>query len=224
MMSNSDLIKDVFSVLRESEKFCFLTRDEEYQNQSIKNLDLVKDRILEAKEKAISEKNEKYANILLSAELVVDALISELNMWIELKKGDYAKAWDLLIEAQTNIRSGSQASADAGFNFDGYSYKLSLIEKLIFPKPMFMSPGMIIESTKCSICGKNYDECNHIVGKAYMGKLCYQIVDKIKEIREISIVEEPANKHARITNFTENGITRDIFTWKEIKEDKNIKK
>jgi len=219
-MSNNDLIKNVFSILKESERFCFLTRDEKFQKQSIENLNLVKTKISEEKENAISTKDEKNANILLSAEFVVKALISELNMWIELKNRDYAKAWDLLVEAQSKLRHSSQASADAGFNFDGYSYKLSLIEKVIFPKPMFMSPGMVIESTKCSICGKNYDECDHLIGKAYMGKLCYQIVDKIKEIREISIVEEPANKHARITNFTENGITRDIFTWKEIREDK----
>lgn len=218
-MSNNDLIIDVFSILKESERFCFLTRDEEFQKQSIENLKSIKSKISEEKEKAISEKDEKNANIFLSAEFIVEALISELGMWVELKNRDYSKAWDSLVESQSNLRHSSQASADAGFNFDGYSYKLSLIEKVIFPKPMFMSPGMIIESTKCSICGKNYDECDHLIGKAYMGKLCYQIVDKIKEIKEISIVEEPANKHARITNFTENGITRDLFTWKEIKEE-----
>lgn len=220
MMSNNDLIKDVFSILKESERFCFLTRGEEFQTRSIEKLKSVKSKVSKEKGNAISKKDEKNANLLLSAEFVVDALISELNMWIELKNRDYAQAWDLLVEAQGSLRSSSQASAEAGFNFDGYSYKLFLIEKVIFPKPMFTSPGMVIESTKCSICGKTYDECDHLVGKTYMGKLCYQIVDKIKEIREISIVEEPANKHARITNFTENGITRDIFTWKEIKEEK----
>jgi len=38
------------------------------------------------------------------------------------------------------------------------------------------------------------------------------IVRKIKEIKEVSIVEEPANKHARIIQFTDDkGITREFY-------------
>jgi len=222
-MSNDDLLKDLFSTLQDCERFCFLTKAEEFQLQSIKKLEFLKGRVLENKEKAISEKNEKMANVLLSAEYAIEALISELKMWIELKNEGYDKAWDLLVTAQDCIRNSFQANADTEFNFDGHSIKLFFIEKIIFPKFAFLSPGLVIESTRCSICNKNYDECTHIVGKAYMGKLCYQIVDKIKEIREVSIVESPANKHARITSFTEDGITRDILTWKEVKKHLNNK-
>ena len=218
MMDKDNILKNLFEIIQECERFSFLIRDEEFQIQSITKLEQIKKEVSKEKNIAITNQGERTANIMLSAENVIEALVSELKMWIALKKREYDKAWDLLIEAQSYLRNSYQASTESGFNFDGYSNKLLFIEMTIFPKPMFMSPAMIIESTLCSICNKNYDECDHIVGKAYMGRLCYQIVNKIKEMKGLAIVEQPANKHARITNFTENGITRDIFTWKEIKE------
>lgn len=222
MMNKDNILKNLFEIIQECERFCFLTRHEEFQIQSITKLEQIKKEVFKEKCISISNKDERMANIMLSAENAIEALLSELKMWIALKKREYDKAWDLLIEVQSYLRNSYQSSTESGFNFDGYSNKLLFIEMTIFPKSMFMSPAMIIDSTRCSICNKNYDECNHIVGKAYMGKLCYQIVNKIKEMKELAIVEQPANKHARITKFTENGVTRDIFTWKEIEEkDKN---
>ncbi len=52
-----------------------------------------------------------------------------------------------------------------------------------------------------------------------MGKMCHQKITKVKEIKEISIVEEPANKQARMLQFTDdNGITRDFMTWRRIEK------
>ena len=78
----------------------------------------------------------------------------------------------------------------------------------------------MIEEAKCSICGKNYDECEHIVGKTYMGEMWYRIITK-SELKEISIVENPINKKTRLIAFTKGKITRDYMTWKIIKNEKN---
>jgi len=37
-------------------------------------------------------------------------------------------------------------------------------------------------------------------------------------MKEVSIVEEPANKHARMLQFTDEGVTRDFMTWRRIEK------
>ena len=81
---------------------------------------------------------------------------------------------------------------------------------------------MIIAKSKCSICGHDYGECDHIVGKAYMGEMCVRIIEEVKELKEISLVTEPANKRARIISITdEDGISRDIMTWRPVSDTTN---
>ena len=156
---------------------------------------------------------------MLSLENLIDAMINELKMWIALKEDNPNEAWDFLINAQSAVRTAAQAHSIAiDLNAEGYANKLHLLEKLLFPPQMFFSPGLIIEKAECSICGKEYGECEHIVGKAYMGKMCYKIITKIKEMKEVSIVEEPANKHARMLQFTDEGVTRDFMTWRRIEK------
>jgi hypothetical protein len=46
-----------------------------------------------------------------------------------------------------------------------------------------------------------------------MGKICSGIVRGI-EFRELSIVNEPADKGSRITEFGESGNYRNIMTWR----------
>ena len=75
---------------------------------------------------------------------------------------------------------------------------------------------MIIKYSECSICGKEYGECNHVRGKAYMGKFCSRIL-KDFEAKDVSFVNEPASKRHRVIAFTDNGVTRDFLTWKPTK-------
>ena len=212
--------KEFNEVIRECEKFCFMSRDKKFQQDAIKKLATLKHRAASLKKRMITLKDENSANCMLSLENLIDAMINELKMWIVLKENNPDKAWDLLINAQYAIRTSAQAHGIAlELNAEGYANKLHLIEKLLFPFQMFFSPGFVIERAECSICGKEYGECEHIVGKAYMGKMCHRKITKIKEIEEISIVEEPANKQARILQFTDdNGITRDFMTWRRIEK------
>lgn len=213
-------LKEFNEVIRECEKFCFMSRDKEFQQDAIKKLATLKHRATSLKKRMITLKDANSANCMLSLENLIDAIINELEMWIVSKENNPDKAWDLLINAQYAIRTSAQAHDIAlELNAEGYANKLHLIEKLLFPLQMFFSPGFVIEGAECSICGKEYGECEHIVGKAYMGKMCNRNITKIKEIEEISIVEEPANKQARILRFTDDdGITRDFMTWRRIEK------
>lgn len=211
-----DIIKKSIETLQDCERFCFITRGEDFQRESIKKLTDLKIEVSNLKDKVVNIEDEISANTLLSLECILDAIISELNMWLAFKENNPSGAWDFLINAQASARRSLQASTTISLNYEWYIEKLTLLENFLFPPQTFMSPGIVIESSRCSICNKDYGECEHLVGKAYMGKFCYRIVDKIKEMKEFSIVKEPANKHARITSFTDKGITRDIMSWKEI--------
>jgi hypothetical protein len=53
-----------------------------------------------------------------------------------------------------------------------------------------------------------------------MGEICTRISEKIKEVKEVSLVSEPANKRARITRITDEvGILRDVMTWRTVPEE-----
>lgn len=211
-------LKEFNEVIRECGKFCFMSRGKEFQQEAVKKLTTLNQRATSLKEQMIKVKEENSANIILSLENLILAMVNELEMWIALKEDNPNKAWDFLINAQYAIRTAAQAhNIGLELNAERYANKLDLIEKLLFPPLIFFSPGLIIKNAKCSICSKEYGECDHIVGKAYMGKMCHRII-KNMEAKEISIVEEPANKRARILEFTNNGVTRDFMTWKRIEK------
>ncbi|MDK2907298.1 MAG: hypothetical protein PWQ66_1259 [Petrotoga sp.] len=213
-------LKDFNEVIIECGKFLFISRDKEFQQEAVKKLTTLKQRAISLKEQMIKVEDENSANTMLSLENLIDAMVNELEMWIALKEDDPNKAWDFLINAQSAVRTAAQVHSIAiKLNAEGYANKLHLIEKFLFPPQMFVSPSFIIEKVECSICGKEYGECEHIVGKAYMGKMCYKKITKIKDVKEISIVEEPADKHARVHGFTDDdGVTRDFMTWRKIEK------
>src|SRR4030067_956195 len=47
--------------------------------------------------------------------------------------------------------------------------------------------------------------------KPYMGQLCGRIITEA-ELREVSFVDEPSNKHCRVTSFTEGEVTCNALT------------
>ena len=63
---------------------------------------------------------------------------------------------------------------------------------------------MTAESQICSICDLDYDDCAHVIGRPYMGKFCYVTLIGI-EAEEVSLVDDPADKDARVISYTENG-------------------
>jgi len=207
------------AMLQEIGKFLYLVRDKHYQKGAIDKLNALKQQAVNLKEKMISEADEENANILLSVENITEAIINELKMWIALKEDRVDEAWDYLVDAQSAIRTASQAHVIAlKLNGEKYANKLHLIEKLIFPPQIFFSPALVVEEARCSICDKDYEECEHIVGKAYLGKICYRIITKMRQ-EEVSVVTNPANKRARVLTITEENMTRDYMTWRIIRDE-----
>jgi len=214
----SDIIKKYDEACKKYQKFCFLSRDMEYQKDAIESLLNLEEETIKIKEIVIAKKDVDSANAMLCLRNMIEGLINEFKMWIAFKENKTNDAWDFLINAQDCTRAAFQAHNIAS-NLEFNIKRLELLEKLLFPKPIFMSTGMIIENAVCSICGKEYDDCEHIIGKLYMGKFCYRIINKVKELKEVSIVENPADKRARVTTVSDGKVNRDFMTWKIIEDD-----
>jgi hypothetical protein len=203
-------------VVEDCEHFNFFARGIEFQKEAVKKLERLRNETLELKIRVAKRADNDSANFLLGLSCIPLALIEEFKMIIALKEDRANDAWDNLIEAQSHVSTAIKAH-DNFIYLEKYADKLSAIEQLLFPPQSFCSPGMIVRESECSICKQDYGECDHIKGKPYMGELCVCIIKKA-EYRELSLVKNPANKHARALHFADKEGNRDMMTWRIKKE------
>jgi hypothetical protein len=208
-----DFINEFNKVTRDCETFCFITRAKELQLQSCAKLEELLNKTTEVKKKAILQQDEDSANAMLSFRCMIESLRSQLKMWMFLKDDDPVAAWDSLIDAQDAAQAAMRAHNLAA-HMESYLARLYAIEQLVFPPQIFNSLSLIVHGTECSICHKEYGECDHLSGRPYMGEFCIRIIGE-SEITEGSIVENPKDKRCRVVSFTENGICTDRMTWRQ---------
>lgn len=212
-----DLLDRIEKEVERFSRYGFIVRAIELQKDAVEDLNELLIEIKDIKEQFIQRENEPCANSLLSYELFVKGLIYEIQMLIEIKEDNPSKAWDSLVSAQTCV----EASLRIGFRSEellkNYVIRLHYLEKLLFPLQMFMSVGFIAEESHCSLCEDDYENCDHIKGMAYMGKMCVEIFKKCYKLEEVSIVDNPADKRCRVYTIGEEGKKIDFLTLREIK-------
>jgi hypothetical protein len=199
-------------IVEESRVFLFITRDSDLQRAACTKLQDMLAEVVTEKKSAIAAGNENYANALLGCECMASALIAEIKMWLLLKEGRPDKAWDELVAAQYSILGALRAHE--GFAHTGeYTQRLDAIEHLVFPPQVFLSSGLVVKSQICSICGKEYEDCQHVKGRPYMGRFC-NVRLILSEVDHIAIVDAPADKRCRIVQFSAAGGNRNRMTWR----------
>ena len=210
-----DFAKNLQAVEQDCRRFCFMSRGREFQLASIEQLDQLRGEAEDLKnEMVVQLEDEEAANAMLSYIYAIQSVALELKMWVALKDDQAVDAWGHLVEAQNCARWAGQAYPGA-LDVDNVVRHLDVLERVLFPPQLFSSPAMLIRSSECSICGEDYAECPHVVGRAYMGEPCCQIIHKA-ELDEVSIVENPANKHCRIISFSDGDVQRDPLTWRPV--------
>ena len=192
--------------LKDAMRYCFFTRGVEFQRRKAGQLASLIVQIQSKKQDQADAGNSEAANYLLAMEFVAESFRHELEMYVKLKSDDMDGAWDELIYSQSAADHAISAHESVAVPMRDQAERLQRIEDAIFPPQTFMSPGFITRVSHCSICGKSYQDCDHIKGKPYNGELCAEVIEKA-EVQEISIVPKPANKHARILAF-ERGNTK----------------
>lgn len=223
-----EVAEEYHEVATDAERFAFLPRGIKYQKDGIDDLDefveWARGKLKTAQRNPKngikdSDPPGRPANQILMFICMAKALRSELLMWVQLKNKEWESAWDSLVDAQDWVDSAISADSISKLcGVDGYEEKLTSHERFLFPPHQYMSPGMVVNSYECSICGEEYDSCPHLEGIAYNGVFCNRVLRDI-ELTEVSSVDEPHDKKARIRgHYIEDGF-RNQMTW-EVNEDK----
>ena len=194
-----------------AERLLWATRDSELQREAVHTIFGLQAEAVDLKEQAINNRNENVANLLLGYECVFEALTAELEMWILIKTGDPDAAWDRLVSAQMSLANAIRAH-EAFSHLGPKCHQLEAVERIVFPPQVFVSTGMIVRRQECSICGREYEDCDHIVTEPHLGKFCTIIVRDF-EPDHVAIVDNPADKRCRVLQVpTEQGM-RNKMTW-----------
>lgn len=149
----------------------------------------------------------------------VQAQRDEMRMWIHLREQRFHDAWDALIVAQARAHRAARWLPE----FEPAQHlreHLAEVERAVFPRQKYFSPSLIINEAdvECSICAVRGGECDHIAGDVYAGEVASRIINNIEGIREVSIVDNPANKDARALSY--GGV--DLLTGEEADDAKSV--
>jgi hypothetical protein len=216
--SFDDLLNTFEAVAEEAQTMTFSARAIELQEGAVQVLEAFLTRLATEKQTRISALDEEPANILLAMELALETVLNELKMWIDLKQERPESAWDHLVTAQQLCLSAVSvrrqlATTQSTVGLENLYGKLQALERLLFPPQLFTSIGGTAKMRECSICGADYDDCDHVKGHAYLGQLCHTVIREMR-LEEVSVVEDPANKRCRITHFSDEGKMRNKMTWR----------
>lgn len=214
------LLEEYREIAREAQTLTFLPRDIELQKQAVEDLNEFINKLNSCQIVAIENGEEENANLILAMRCCCKAVRSELKMWIGTKNGSWVDAWDHLIDAQEFLKSAQAAHEFTRTgDIDRLRSKYDWIEKFVFPPQMYLSPGLVVDKYLCSICGGDYQNCEHLAGLPYWGQICSRIIEDAKT-REVSVVDQPEDKKCRITHFsTDDGKVRDRMTWTKFTPD-----
>lgn len=123
-----------------------------------------------------------------------------------LEEKQYAKSWNFLQDCIDDVRHIGRFAEERWDITE--ILELLLVYESLYPYTFFASPEIVIEKSKCSICGKSMQriECDHIIGNLYWGKLATEHVEKIKSLLAISIVSHPEDKRC-VLELSEESLT-----------------
>lgn len=212
----TELLNGYNAAASEAQRLGFLVRDTELQNKKVDELIVLKNRFRGFKAGARRVGDENAANVIFHMQCGLNAMISFLRMWIDLKKSDHESAWVKLVDAQEYVSMALRASND-GVGLDDFIVRLKRAEEIIFPAfPVYHSVGQIIRGGTCTICDKSFNSCEHIEGQVYWGTLCVRARPEIVEVDHVAYVDEPRDRRCIITEITEkDGYYYDYMTGKK---------
>lgn len=201
-------------LLNEVTRYLYFTRSASEQLNYADNFDSLIKNSRELKCNIIEDGDEDTANHLLCVQCKMQSVSNELRMWVELKKGDFNKAWEYLVFAQAMDEAAGAAHC-SGADMLEHAKKMSAIEVVLFPPHVFFSTRLLIIRSHCSICGKDLDECEHLVGLPYWGEFCYEVVDEM-ELITADTVKNPSDKRCRVEKIEIDGQWYDYLRMEKI--------
>jgi hypothetical protein len=209
------LIEEYNDLIEVAQLKTFITVGIEIQKEEIAVLTQYREGLREVKKAFIDLNKEKEANLVYCLDGMIRVIQYELEMLVNIKEDQMAEAWGNLVNAQVLLASvirNIQIQAD---HLKNHVIKLTNYERMLFPKMNFSSMGGIITESECSICHQDPNECDHLKGKLYMGEVCSTLI-KGFDLHEVSVVDNPENKHCRVISFEHDGKKWDALTLREV--------
>lgn len=176
----------------------YVARSGNLQRRAIIDADELIERIEQVRIAAIIAQDAAVANTVLALTCLGQALASELRMYVLLKSDEPEKAWEMLVSAQQKVDAAMRADRSLTA-LGAKATQLRLLEERLFPPQTFTSIGLLAKTQRCSICRRDYDDCDHVAGHAYVGRFC-SIVPEGIATDHVAIVEHPADRRCRLTS------------------------
>jgi hypothetical protein len=199
-------------LIARAESTSYITRDEGLLLNTVSALQQAISTSEHVKLHAIEAANESLANEILSWTVLLSGHTLGLKMWIALRRGQPNEAWEHCVEAETAFRMAARVH-EWGLRWGAAesAERMVNIQETVFPLQQFVSVGALAKESRCSICKEISGECQHVPGSAYMGQLAIRVVVEA-ELREVSLVDRPALKSARVRQVAIDGQWIDTMT------------
>ncbi len=210
-----ELIEEYTTAMKGGHRLGFLVGDTDLQVQTVDGLVALRKQVRGFKAGARGAGDERAANTIFHMQCGLNAMISFLTMWVELKRSNHQTAWNRLIDAQEYLSIALRAS-EGGTGVEEFLTRLQQVERVIFPGfPLYNSVGQIIRGGKCTICDRPFNSCEHVEGQVYWGTLCVRALPEIVEVDHVAMVDEPRDRRCIITEISEDdGYYHDYMTGK----------
>lgn len=156
----------------------------------------IKDMFYLIKQYAISINNEQLANAQIVYKNYFRLFCHLASFFDLLDKRKYKLSWDALQDCMDDVKFvGKYLALDARKELPTI-YKLLEAYEDLYPFKVFASSEYIISKSHCSICGRSMQSlaCPHIKGDLYYGDIAAEVIDEIKEIQAVCLVNHPEDK------------------------------
>ena len=197
-----EFISKCNDLLQEAMAFSIICRDTKLQKAICERLRLRLLEISELKMAVAKDGFDDIANMLLGTGCALSSVMSTIQMCLNLKVNKPHEAWQSLVGAQRAVKNSIRAHSGCEKMIE-FSEYLSLLEHCMFPPQVFTSIGASYSKSFCSICDEEYENCDHLVGMPYAGEFCCNVI-RNSVIKEISIVDLPADKGCIVTTFRDS--------------------
>ena len=199
----------------------FISIGIEIQKEEIQVLEDYLTEMDQLKKEYVNRNLENEANLTYCLASGLRVIQYELMMLVHIKKDKMHEAWGNLVNAETMMGTVISNLPFDPAPLESYLQRLGTYEQLLFPKMLFQSVGGIVRKSHCSICKKDFRDCDHEKGKLYMGELCCRVIEEM-DLEEVSCVDNPASKHARAISITVEGKDMDLLTHRKVVKKDNV--
>lgn len=217
--ADEDLNTEVLNTISNGIRHAYFCCGIELQREHIQNLESLSVRFNSLRDDFVEQSDEPRANAAFRVQKLALGTKNFLEMWVQLKEDHHGKAWDCLIDAQSDFKIAQRIQLDSVTQC--LLLHLLAVEQTIFPPQTFFSSAFTYPEAFCSICDQLCGECGHVLGRIYMGQICQRVIPK-PSLAEISIVIFPGDKRCRITEYAKEGKVCCTLTHRELSQSASV--